>query len=55
MTLQTRGANSSERREVPTMKEPGKGTELGLSTIYTIIGKYSGDIKVESKVGTGGK
>jgi len=36
-----------------TTKEVGKGTGLGLSTAYNIIKKHNGEIRVESKVGTG--
>ncbi len=36
-----------------TTKEVGKGTGLGLSTTYNIIKKHKGEIRVESKVGTG--
>ncbi len=36
-----------------TTKDPGKGTGLGLFVVYSEVEKLSGEIKVESKVGTG--
>ncbi len=36
-----------------TTKEVGAGIGLGLSTVYNIINKHGGDIKVDSKLGIG--
>ncbi|GAH63177.1 unnamed protein product, partial [marine sediment metagenome] len=36
-----------------TTKEPGKGTGLGLTFVYTIIEKYGGTIHVETEKGKG--
>lgn len=36
-----------------TTREVGQGTGLGLSIAYDIIGKHSGEIRVESEVGKG--
>ena len=38
-----------------TTKEAGEGTGLGLSTVYNIISKHKGDIKVDSQKGEGTK
>ena len=36
-----------------TTKDPGKGTALGLSIVYTIVSRYAGTIRVESEEGKG--
>ncbi len=36
-----------------TTKEPGKGTGLGLSVAYSIVERYGGTMRVESRLGEG--
>jgi len=36
-----------------TTKKQGEGAGLGLTIVRRILGKYGGDIKVESELGTG--